>query len=117
MDMAVSSVTNLGRSGVYDWMVQRVSAYVLALYTIFLLGFMLTTDVTYDAWAGLFGQTWFRIFSLGTLIALGGHAWVGLWTVTTDYIKATALRFLIQAACGATMFVYVVWGIQILWGL
>lgn len=113
----VSSVTNLGRSGVYDWMVQRVSAYVLALYTLFLLGFILTTDVTYESWSGLFGQTWFRIFSLMMLVSLGAHAWVGLWTVTTDYIKATAPRFLVQAACGATMFVYVVWGVQILWGL
>lgn len=113
----VSSVTNLGRSGVYDWMVQRVSAYVLALYTIFLLGFLLTTDVSYDAWSGLFEQTWFRIFSLMALVAMGAHAWVGLWTISTDYIKATGPRFLFQAACGATMFVYVVWGVQILWGL
>ncbi len=41
----VNSVTNLGRSGVFDWLIQRVTAYVLALYTIFLLGYMLTTDV------------------------------------------------------------------------
>ncbi len=115
--MAVNSVTNLGRSGVYDWMVQRVSAYVLALYTIFLLGFIIITKPDYVEWAALFSQTWFRVFSLGTLIALGGHAWVGLWTVSTDYLKSTAPRFLLQAACGTVMFVYVVWGIQILWGL
>lgn len=112
----VRTVTNLGRSGVYDWMVQRVTAYVLALYTIFLLGFMLFTDVTYESWGALFDQTWFKIFSLGALVSLGAHAWVGLWTITTDYIKATAPRFLIQAACGAIMFVYLVWGVQILWG-
>lgn len=112
----VSSVTNLGRSGVYDWMVQRVSAYVLALYTIFLFGFMLMTDVTYDSWSALFSQTWFRIFSLMALLSLGAHAWVGLWTITTDYVKAAGPRFLIQALCGAIMFVYLVWGVQILWG-
>lgn len=117
MGMAVNSVTNLGRSGVYDWMVQRVSAYVLALYTIFLLGFIIITRPDYVEWAALFSQTWFRVFSLGTLIALGGHAWVGLWTVSTDYVKGMAPRFLLQAACGTVMFVYVVWGIQILWGL
>jgi succinate dehydrogenase / fumarate reductase membrane anchor subunit len=27
------------------------------------------------------------------------------------------LRFLFQAVCGLVMFIYVVWGIQILWGL
>ncbi|MDV2079340.1 succinate dehydrogenase, hydrophobic membrane anchor protein [Marinobacter xestospongiae] len=113
----VSSVTNLGRSGVYDWLIQRVTAYVLALYTIFMLGFALTTDVNYESWSALFGQTWFRIFSLLALISLGAHAWVGLWTVTTDYVKAMAPRFLIQAVCGLAMFVYIVWGVQILWGL
>ncbi|UDL03475.1 succinate dehydrogenase, hydrophobic membrane anchor protein [Marinobacter sp. CA1] len=113
----VSSVTNLGRSGVYDWLIQRVTAYVLALYTIFMLGFALTTDVNFESWAALFGQTWFRIFSLLALISLGAHAWVGLWTVTTDYVKAMAPRFLIQAVCGLAMFVYIVWGVQILWGL
>jgi succinate dehydrogenase / fumarate reductase membrane anchor subunit len=112
----VKTVTNLGRSGVYDWIIQRVTAYVLALYTVFLVGFMLFTDLNYESWSGLFSQTWFRIFSLMTLVSIGAHAWVGLWTVTTDYIKATAPRFLIQVACGAVMFVYVVWGVQILWG-
>ena len=116
MGMAVNSVTNLGRSGVYDWMVQRVSAYLLALYTIFLLGFMLTTDLDYEAWAGLFSQTWFRIFSLGTLIALGGHAWVGLWTVSTDYLKHTGVRFGFQAIVILAIFVFLVWGVQVLWG-
>ncbi|WP_111496380.1 MULTISPECIES: succinate dehydrogenase, hydrophobic membrane anchor protein [Marinobacter] len=113
----VNSVTNLGRSGVYDWLIQRVTAYVLALYTLFLLGFVLFTNVDYASWAGLFNQTWFRIFSLLALLSIGAHAWVGLWTVTTDYIKATAPRFLAQAFCGVVMFVYVVWGVQILWGL
>ena len=113
----VSSVTHLGRSGVFDWMIQRVTAYVLAIYTVFLLGFLLTTEVSYDSWSALFEQTWFRIFTLLALLSIGAHAWVGLWTVTTDYIKAAGLRFLVQAVCGLAMFVYVVWGIQILWGL
>ncbi|WP_404363068.1 succinate dehydrogenase, hydrophobic membrane anchor protein [Marinobacter sp.] len=112
----VRSVTNLGRSGVYDWMMQRVSAYVLALYTVFLVGFMVFTDITYESWMAMFSQTWFRIFSLMALVSLGAHSWVGLWTITTDYIKATAPRFLVQAGCGTVMFVYFVWGVQILWG-
>jgi len=114
----VNSITNFGKSsGVFDWMVQRLTAYVLALYTIFLIGFVLMTDVDYSVWSGLFGQTWFRIFTLMALVSIGAHAWVGLWTVSTDYIKVASLRFLFQAACGLAMFVYLVWGIQILWGL
>ncbi|MGO1232855.1 MAG: succinate dehydrogenase, hydrophobic membrane anchor protein [Marinobacter sp.] len=113
----VNSVTNLGRSGVFDWLIQRVTAYVLAVYTIFILGFMVVSDVNFETWNALFDQTWFRIFSLLALLSLGAHAWVGLWTVTTDYIKAMAPRFLVQAGSGLVMFVYLIWGIQILWGL
>ncbi|WP_097461913.1 succinate dehydrogenase, hydrophobic membrane anchor protein [Mangrovitalea sediminis] len=114
----VSSVTNFGRSGVYDWMVQRVTAIVLALYTIFMLGFiLLSSDLNYATWSALFSNTWMRIFSLMALISIGAHAWVGLWTITTDYLKVTSARFIVQALCGVVMFIYFVWGVQILWGL
>lgn len=114
----VTSVTNLGRSGPYDWMVQRVSAVVLALYTAFLVGLVLFTDnLDYAVWSSIFEQTWIRIFTLLALVALGAHAWIGLWVVTTDYVKNGLGRFLVQAACAVVMFVYLVWGVQTLWGL
>ena len=115
--MGMNSVTNIGRNGIQDWIIQRVTAYVLALYTLFLLGFFVTTDVDYQAWSSLYSQGWFKIFILLALLSIAGHAWVGLWTVSTDYIKSAMPRFLLQAACILVMFVYVVWGIQILWGL
>ena len=114
----VTSVTNFGRSGAYDWMVQRVSAVVLALYTAFMVGLIaFTPNLDYATWSALFEQTWLRVFSLMALISLGAHAWVGLWTISTDYIKNGLQRFILQAACGVVMFVYLVWGVQTLWGL
>ncbi|GGE70317.1 succinate dehydrogenase hydrophobic membrane anchor subunit [Streptosporangium jomthongense] len=115
--MGMNSVTNLGRNGIQDWIIQRVSAYVLAFYTLFLIGFFATTDVDYQTWSALFDQSWFKIFTLLTLLSIGAHAWVGLWTVSTDYIKSAMQRFLFQAAFMLVIFVYVVWGIQIIWGL
>lgn len=114
----VASVTSFGRNGLYDWLMQRVTAVILAAYTLFLLGYLLLTpDLTYAQWSGLFSATWMRIFSLLALLSIGAHAWIGLWTVSTDYIKATGARFVFQAACGLVMFAYIVWGVQILWGL
>lgn len=114
----VASVTSFGRNGLYDWMVQRVSAVILAAYTIFILGYLVTTpDLTYAQWSELFSCTSVRVFSLLALLSIGAHAWIGLWTVSTDYLKATGVRFLFQAVCGLVMFAYVVWGVQILWGL
>ena len=36
----VTSVTSLGRNGLYDWLIQRVSAVVIAVYVIGMLGFL-----------------------------------------------------------------------------
>ncbi len=115
--MGMNSVTNIGRNGIQDWIIQRVTAYVLALYTLFLLGFFATTEVDYQSWSALFEQLWFRIFTLLALLSIGGHAWVGLWTVSTDYIKSAGQRMLFQGIVVLAIFVYVVWGIQIIWGL
>lgn len=112
----VTNVTSLGRSGVYDWMIQRVSAVIIGLYFIYILAVLACGDVTYASWSALFGQTWMRVFSLATLISIGAHAWIGLWTIATDYIKPTAIRFAFQVACGVAMFGYLVWGVEILWG-
>lgn len=114
----VTSITSFGRSGLYDWMIQRVSAVVLLAYTVFMMGYLLTTpELTYEQWRGLFDSTAMRIFSLLTLLSFAAHIWIGMWSVSTDYIKATGARFVFQSATGLLTFIYVVWGIQILWGV
>lgn len=120
----VTNVTSFGRSGLSDWVLQRVSAVILAAYTLFLVYWFATQPVvTYEAWKSLFDCTAMRIFSLLTLLSLIAHAWVGIWTITTDYLTplslgnyATKVRFLVQCACIVALFVYLVWGIEILWG-
>lgn len=120
----VSSVTSLGRNGLHDWVLQRFSAIILAVYTIGLLGWMLLVpELDYAAWSGLFDATWMRIATLLALLALSAHAWVGMWTISTDYLTsmalgraATSVRLLFQAGCVIVIFIYLVWGIQILWG-
>jgi succinate dehydrogenase / fumarate reductase membrane anchor subunit len=121
----VTNVTNLSRSGLYDWMAQRVSAVVLAAYFLFLIIYLVVhPGLEYTQWHALFSALWMRIFSLLALVALGAHAWVGMWTIATDYLtpmafgkSATTIRFLFQAVCGIAMFAYFVWGVQILWGI
>ena len=120
----VTAVTNLGRSGLYDWLVQRVSGVVLLAYFTFIgcyIGF--NGDMTFDQWQGLFQHTAMRVFSVAAVLSVALHAWIGLWSVLTDYLterlmgtKGNVLRLLAQVVCGITMFTYVVWGIQILWG-
>lgn len=120
----VTAVTSLGRNGVSDWLAQRVSAVILLAYTFFIIGVLLVyPDLQYAQWKALFGQVWVKVFSLAALLSLAMHTWVGLWTVSTDYLterllgaKGNVLRLLFQGLSAIVLFTYVVWGIQILWG-
>lgn len=120
----VTAVTSFGRSGPADWVVQRVTAVVLLAYTLFMFSLVFFgPDLDYTGWKALFAQTWMRIFTLAAILSIAAHAWIGLWTVVTDYLTerllgttGTVLRWLAQAFIAAVLFTYVVWGIQILWG-
>jgi len=120
----VTAVTNFGRSGLADWLVQRISAVVLLAYFLFLLGFLaLNPGVDYSRWHDLFQCTSMRVFSMLALLSLVAHGWIGMWAVSTDYLterlmgpRGNILRGLFQLACGLVVFSYLVWGIEILWG-
>lgn len=120
----VTSITSFGRSGVSDWLIQRASALILLAYTLFITGFLLLQPkLTFQDWQALFAHDAVKLFSLLALLSLCAHAWIGLWSVTTDYLttrlmgaKATALRLLVQFVCAIVTFIYFVWGVQILWG-
>ena len=123
--MQVSSVTNFGRSGLSDWLIQRVSAVILLLYIVCHSAIILSTpEMSYAQWRDLFAGTTMRIFSLLTLMALCAHAWIGMWTVATDYLttrmmgsKATFVRLVFLVGCLAVLAVYFIWGVIILWSL
>lgn len=121
----VTSVTSFGKSGLSDWIVQRVTAVVLGVYFLCMMGFFLfTPDLTYDQWYAYMTTTYMRIFTLIALVSLAAHGWIGVWAISTDYLTVrqlgsagTAIRLVFQAVCALVAIVYVVWGIQILWGI
>ena len=122
-DMVINA-TNLSRSGLSDWMIQRLSAVILAAYTVFILATLATNpEMDYDNWRNFFGKDSVRLFSVISLLALCGHAWVGMWTVGTDYLtgrqlgaKGAFIRRVYQSFCVLLIAVYLLWGIQIFWG-
>ena len=120
----MKSATSFTRSGTSDWLVQRVSAVVLAVYTLVVFGFIVChSGMDYATWHGFMTATPMRVFTTLALFSFVGHAWVGLWTVTTDYLtsrqmgaKADGLRLVLQLAMAVALAVVVVWGLQVIWG-
>ena len=83
--------------GLRDWMAQRATAVVMAVYTVILLVNVLTAqDFSYHGWAGLFSPAWMKIATFVALFALFWHAWIGIRDIWMDYVKPMALRVVLQ---------------------
>ena len=120
----VTQVVNMSRNGVSDWLIQRVSALVLAAYTLCIFGYVvLNPGLDFETWSGFFNNTGMQVFTMLAVLSTGAHAWIGMWTVATDYLTtlqlgsaATFVRLAFQLGCAILITVYLLWGIQIFWG-
>ena len=120
---SVTSVTALGRSGLSDWLIQRISAVILAIYAVGMIGwFLAKAPVDFATWQGLNNCLAMRIANTLVLLALIAHAWIGVWTILTDYVTSarlgstgTALRIALQTVSFLWLFVCLVWGAVIIW--
>ncbi len=106
------------RRGLSDWLLQRFSAVILGAYVLvlFLYFLMSPSSLTYSEWHGFMMSVPMRIFNLLAFLALAGHAWVGLWTITTDYIKPWCIRVLAQGAIFIANLVFLLWALVIFFG-
>ena len=117
----VTSVTSFSRSGLSDWLIQRVTSLVLLAYFL-LIAYQLTGSVDYTSWRALFDQTWMKVFTLMAALSLVAHAWIGLWSVFTDYLTermlgpvGNAIRLACQLGASLSLVGYVIWIIVIVW--
>lgn len=113
----VDSATSFSRSGLRDWIIQRVSAVIMAVYVVILFWAVFSVDDhDYAFWHALYQHTAMRVLSLLVVLSLVCHAWIGMWTVYTDYIKSTALRLVLQVATVVGLITLLIWSVVIFWG-
>ena len=102
--------------GVGDWLLQRLTAVVMAGYTVFLvLALIMHRPLNYAAWKATFSETWFQVGTLLFVAALLYHAWVGMRDILMDYVRATGMRLLAECAVAFVLLFYLVWAASILW--
>lgn len=108
----------VSRDGVRDWVLQRVSAVILVVYlAIFGVLLIKHAPLNLTEWQAIFSPTWFKIISLIAFLSIVVHAWVGVWTIFTDYVHPWKLRFSLMSIVMLLLIAYFVWFIQILWGV
>ncbi len=104
--------------GLRDWLIQRVSAAVMAVYTVALSVWLLWQPrLDYDVWTALFSSQWMRSLTLLFLLNLYFHAWVGVRDIVMDYVKPAGIRLVIYALVILALILYAIWSVQILWGM
>ena len=121
----VGKLNYLQRRGVFDWVVQRASAALLAIYTVGIIGFLIAhPNLEFETWRSLFSYQIMRIFSMVTLLFLCGHMWVGMWTVITDYLTplqlgsyAKPIQSLCQVGIISLIIFYAIWGTIVFWSI
>jgi succinate dehydrogenase / fumarate reductase membrane anchor subunit len=100
-----------------DWLAQRATAVVMALYTLLLLGIALYEGgIDYATWTALFAHPSFRIATLLFGLALLWHAWIGMRDIWMDYVKPAGLRLTLEVLTVIVLVAYVAWLVEVLWG-
>jgi succinate dehydrogenase / fumarate reductase, membrane anchor subunit len=104
------------KSGLRDWIAQRVTAVVLAFYFAYILiEIFLHSQASFVYWHDLFSTLWLKVFTFVAVLSVVWHAWVGLWTVLTDYVKPVAVRRLLEVLICLSIITYIIWSAWLLW--
>ncbi len=105
--------------GLRDWLAQRVTAVLIALFTLVVLLQVLLGkgDIGYDQWAGIFASQWMKALTFAVIVALIYHVWIGVRDIWMDYIKPVGLRLVLQVFTIVWLIGCSGWAVQVLWRL
>jgi len=107
--------------GTKDFIVQRITAIIMAVYTVVLLiGALAMPAFTFENWKALFT---FHVYTLpvgqvlATLafFALAYHAWIGVRDIWMDYVQPVGVRLILQVLTILWLIGSVVYFAQIIW--
>ncbi|MBU1362049.1 MAG: succinate dehydrogenase, hydrophobic membrane anchor protein [Gammaproteobacteria bacterium] len=105
--------------GLRDWLSQRITGALMALFTVILLAQVVFTKgpIGYDAWAGIFASQWMKVLTFSVIVSLLYHVWVGMRDIWMDYVHSVALRLVAQVFTIVWLVACAGWAIQSLWRL
>ncbi len=106
--------------GLRDWLSQRVTAGLMALFTLIVLAQVIVSKgpIGYDKWAGIFAAQWMKVLTFTVIVAMLWHVWVGIRDVLMDYVTSLVwLRLLLQIFTIVWLTGCAGWAIQVLWRL
>ncbi|MDQ7958106.1 MAG: succinate dehydrogenase, hydrophobic membrane anchor protein [Rhodocyclaceae bacterium] len=103
--------------GLRDWLSQRITGALMALFTLIVLAQLLLTSgpIGYDKWAGIFASQWMKVLTFAVIAGLLYHVWVGMRDVWMDYVQPVGIRLALQIFTIVWLVGCAGWAIQVLW--
>ena len=104
--------------GLKDWLAQRITALVMAAYTLLVFAAALGGALSSrEAWQMFMANGAIRFASFLFIISLCYHAWVGIRDIWMDYVNPTAIRLTLHVLTILALVGYAGWAVQIIWRL
>ena len=103
--------------GLRDWLMQRVTAAIMLIYTLGIVLFLLTVPSSYEDWRAFFTQTWVQLLTQVTILALVLHVWVGIRDLWMDYVQAVGVRLTLHVLTLVWLLSCFIYSIKVVWGL
>lgn len=103
--------------GLKDWLIQRVTAVIMLLYTLALIAGLFFLPKDYLNWQRFFSYTIVKVFTQITFLALFIHAWIGVRDIWMDYIKPLSIRLILHTLTILWLIGSFIYSIQVIWGV
>ena len=102
-----------------DWLSQRVTAVLLALFTVLVLAQLMLSkgQIGYTQWSGIFSAQWMKSLTFVVILAMLYHVWVGMRNIFQDYVHPYGVRFVLDVFAIVWLIFCSGWAIQVLWRL
>ena len=105
-------------SGIKDWLWQRISAIIFLLYFLTVIVFWFFNGYAdFFEWRNFLLNLPMQIFATLAIFSFMIHAWIGLWTIYTDYIKNTIMKQSFILATIVLIFLYALVSLYLIWGI
>jgi succinate dehydrogenase / fumarate reductase membrane anchor subunit len=104
--------------GLKDWIAQRATAIVMAVYTVIVgAAILIARPASHEAWRDLFAIGFIKFATFLFFLSLFYHAWIGVRDIWMDYVKCTALRLTLHVLTILALVGYAGWAASIIWRL
>lgn len=104
--------------GLRDWLVQRVTGVMMALFVVAVaIGLLQGAGANFENWRAFVGSGLMRFVTFLFILGLCWHAWVGVRDIWMDYVQPTGIRLVLHVLTLLALVGYAGWGAQIIWRL